>query len=357
MRSLRRWLMVAAMAAMVTACVNDAPDEGAPTESGAPAEQAPPPDSANEPDAAQFVVDWVNGSAITLDNGWSVQACEGDALMLCVADGSTHLGVVEMLAYRADLQAGSSRADYLQSRVDDMLAGMAADRAVGCPHLTFSALPVTAHVVDGLEAVRFGFRMVDDAGREAERLVLYFALDGTTHVTITAAAYAPDGCLERIGEFEPSVLQEFEPYLDRIVTATPLPPLEVDAPLAQLADGVHHARLLRLDAPVRVIDLHLAQVLSGDEALAAARAAGDIGPNDDLPNDVFVVDHPDQEYSLAVDQATIEVVDCRTGCQLVTVAVDDFLTGAVTALNGPYAVFEVEIAQGSVVRISEIYLP
>lgn len=44
-------------------------------------------------------------------------------------------------------------------------------------------------------------------------------VDAGTHVTINAAAYGDDGCMERLGEFQPADLWIFEGYLDGVVVS------------------------------------------------------------------------------------------------------------------------------------------
>ncbi|MEX2563338.1 MAG: hypothetical protein WD358_08770, partial [Nitriliruptoraceae bacterium] len=57
-----------------------------------------------------------------------------------------------------------------------------------------------------------------------------------------------------------------------------------------------------------------------DEAVAAARAADDIGPGEDLPHDFYIVEHPDREFSVSLEAAIVEIIDCAQQCQRVEVA-------------------------------------
>lgn len=94
-----------------------------------------------------------------------------------------------------------------------------------------------------------------------------------------------------------------------------------------------------------------------DEAVAAARAAGDIGPGEDLPHDFYIVEHPDREFSVSLEAAIVEIVDCAQQCQRVEVDTLDFLSGQVRPLNGSFAIFAVTVKDATVVTFSEIYLP
>jgi hypothetical protein len=195
----------------------------------------PPPDAAPTPvptvtpddptpdDGDPLIVDWYGDFAFDLPNGWTVNKCEGDASIVCFTDGDRHVGTVELGAYAlADDYDGDARA-YLLAHAEDFLAGMREDRAVGCPDLTFESTPPVGVDVGGEPGVKAEFRMVDADGVERERHVLYWAVHDGAHYVITAAAYDDEGCLERLGEFEPHNLGIAAPYLDRIVRDSPLP--------------------------------------------------------------------------------------------------------------------------------------
>ncbi|MGH3443042.1 MAG: hypothetical protein ACRDUY_13560 [Nitriliruptorales bacterium] len=117
----------------------------------------------------------------------------------------------------------------------------------------------------------------------------------------------------------------------------------------------------------------LVDLLSGQEAVDAAKEDGFLGPDEtDLPNDVDVRDRDGARYDVAVSgsyrdgaryevavsgSARVAVDDCPRGCEHVDGDVDAFLTGRAKALNGEHAIYDVTIAGGSVVGIAEICLP
>lgn len=125
---------------------------------------------------------------------------------------------------------------------------------------------------------------------------------------------------------------------------------------AALADGTHSGVLRRFDG--ERVALETRRVLSGQEAVDAARRAGMIGDGEDLPNDVFVDDSAARAVELPVS-ATIDLklYDCRTGCELVDVAVEEWVTGDVTAYGGATPMVDVLVRDGEVVAITEVYLP
>lgn len=324
-----------------------------------PAEQ-PADEPGDEPmeDLSGLIADWEAAFTLTLPNGWTVSHCEGEAPMLCFADGERHVGVIELTDYPLPNDTDDVEA-FFEARRVDFIDGMRSDRAVGCPQLTFEEIPATVIDVAGDRGLRIGFRMIDDELREVERHILYYAIHDGAHMTITAGAYADDGCVERLGEFTPEDLGLVQLYIDAIVAQTPLPaPSAVDANGdMSLSDGTHLARIVRYDPPVSVVDIELVEMLVGQAAIDAARDAGVIGAGEDLPNDFFIRDIDAPAVSIDVAGASVEVFDCSQGCVLVDVTRDDFLSGRRPAMNHEFAIFEIDVAQGRVTHIAEIYLP
>ncbi len=324
-------------------------------------EEPSPPDVAEEPADAPMeelppmVADWTGPFLIDLPNGWTVTHCDGEATMLCFADGDRHVGVVELGQYPVD--AGAAGAD-LDAQVAEFITSMREDRAVGCPDRTFEEIPAIRFDVGGVPGVRLGFRMVDADLREVERHVLYWAEQDGTRYWINAAAYGDDGCAERLGEFTPEDLGLVHLYVDAIVEQTPLPaPTGGPVEGLGLPDGEHVVRVVRIDAPVRVVDVERVELLSGQEAIDAARQDGVIGPDEDVPNDVYLRDGDGTVYSAGLEDAVVEVFHCPTTCERVDVPLADYLSGARPAMNGEFAIFEMTVTNGRVEALREIYLP
>jgi hypothetical protein len=304
-----------------------------------------------------LVADWTGQFTIELPNGWRVEHCDGDAPMLCVLDGDTHIGVIELAEFPlGDEYDGDDRA-YLDAHVASFLAEMRADRETGCAHLDFEPEPTAEVEVGGTSGYRTGFVMSDDAGDVLERHIVYVAVHDGALFVVNAAAYDEGACLERLGEFRVADLDVLREYLDGIVGATPLP-AATPASTSALADGLHVARIVAIDAPVSAIEIDLAEMLTGEEAIAAAREAGVIGPDEDLPNDFYVRDLDDAVHHVGIDRdAVVELVDCTAACQLVEVTLADFLAERAVPFNAEYALFEITITDGRVTAVSEIYLP
>lgn len=78
-------------------------------------------------------------------------------------------------------------------------------------------------------------------------------------------------------------------------------------------------RSFQSESGVTTIGIDKAEMLTGDEALAAARKAGEIGPNEDLPND-FYISNPDESVAMftvspdvvVILQACFEQGECVT---------------------------------------------
>jgi hypothetical protein len=195
------------------------------------ASPTPTAPSPTPPPVAPIVVDLSpDGAPVMLDNGWTVQHCEGDAPLLCVRDGDGNvLGTVEFNSYPAtdDIAAALERDEViaaLERRVADQHTSIAADRAKGCgAEYEYLAEPIGNASVGGRPAVLYGFSGIVD-GREIERHRAYYTVHAGQLRVINAAASDPEGCMAGgVGEFAPADLATFEPYLVRIVAGMDLP--------------------------------------------------------------------------------------------------------------------------------------
>jgi hypothetical protein len=123
-----------------------------------------------------------------------------------------------------------------------------------------------------------------------------------------------------------------------------------------LLDGTHSAWLTSIDGEVAVLEP--VEVLSGEEAVAAAREDGFAADDEGLPNDVYVRDLGDLFYGVRLaDGATIELLDCSEGCVPVAVDRAEFISGAVTPYGGPRPLVQVVVEAGEITSLSEQYLP
>jgi hypothetical protein len=131
--------------------------------------------------------------------------------------------------------------------------------------------------------------------------------------------------------------------------------LPVVSPAETLADGTHEGRLVAIDH--QTVTLDLIEILSGDEALRAAEAAGALDPDGTLPNDVFVQELA-QRVTLAIaGDGGFQVYDCSAGCALVGTTLDALVTGSGSPYGGAAAPFTFQVDGGSVISLVEVYLP
>lgn len=191
------------------------PDTGAPTEP-APTVAGPTQPTPTGPGGAQ-AVDWSEGFVV-LDNGWTIESCQGDAPILCVRDGDRPVGTVEVSTYPADGTA-------LTDRVADLYRMVEQDRASTCgaDHVLDTDEPVAA-TVGGAEGLRYGFALRGPDGAVTEASHAYMVeLAGALYV-VNAAAQATGSCPGGLeGAFTPADLDAFAAYLPGIAAGLPLP--------------------------------------------------------------------------------------------------------------------------------------
>lgn len=233
-RPARIALATVALAALaLTACSNDAGVAGPPSEppTEAPSETPTGPDDVPTQAPASIEVDWTDADAVlTLDNGWAVQRCEGDAPLLCVHDGDTVIGIVEAGSSPfGDEIAQILETDGLEAALAHHAAGyhetFSANRETGCvAGYEYVELPTETATLGGLPALRYGFSGRID-GVEVERNVSYVTIAGGQLKLITAVANAEDSCVysDTMQEFSPTALVEFEPYLEAVAAGSELP--------------------------------------------------------------------------------------------------------------------------------------
>lgn len=115
---------------------------------------------------------------------------------------------------------------------------------------------------------------------------------------------------------------------------------------------------LRTIEPSGTVSLDEAQILDGEEAVEAAREAGDLGPDGRLETDFYVSDPDDHTRTLQItDDTTVELFDCTAECELRAVDTQDFLDGTAEPLNGDGTIYTLELDGDEVVSLVEQYLP
>lgn len=171
---------------------------------------------------------WTADFSLELDDTWSLRECEGDAPDICVERDGEIVGNLELSEYPLDeAEKEQAPADVARTRAQGFLDFFSGDRAEGCPDFQFVADPVDLTMVGGQPGARTGFRLLDATGRTVERVTTHYAVHDGALFLVNTDAYALDGgCLDQSEvdlQFTPDVLQGFEPYVDRLVSATTLP--------------------------------------------------------------------------------------------------------------------------------------
>lgn len=138
-----------------------------------------------------------------------------------------------------------------------------------------------------------------------------------------------------------------------------------------LSDGEHFGFLV--DVTVDHLLFDPAEFLTGDEALAAARADGYIGPDETLDNDFYIKNPEDEAASLVVDPAvtfSLLIVDATGSPTEKTIPYaalvslwegtgdgDVYYSGLAQGLGAITVPMNVDVTGGRVTHGSEQYLP
>lgn len=195
-----------------------------PTPTAGPTAPEPPVDS--DP----IVGAWGSGAPpVDLGDGLVLADCEGDAPTLCVSRGGDDLGYLEHLAFPVPPELagleGAALDAALRVFAEERSAWVAEDRAEGCgaDHEVLQDAPASLTVA-GAPGLRHGFTTLLD-GEATERHVTWVTVGPDALHLVVAAAVAPGACMDDgLTAFEPSVIDELLPVLDRVMAGTPLPP-------------------------------------------------------------------------------------------------------------------------------------
>ena len=215
------------------ACASDddddagAPSTSAPTAASSSTSTAPSSSTTDAP-AKPLTIDWTADFETPLPNGWTVRACEGGRTNVCVHEGSTFLGDIELLGpYPPSAEDADAEPQAVAVRwAKDMIDHFRADRAKGCADFTFTSLGATEVVVAGRPGARGGFTLADAEGRVVEQVVNHYTVvDGGIMIINTDAYALEGGCLgpsETDASFTPERLAALDRgLLDRIVETAP----------------------------------------------------------------------------------------------------------------------------------------
>ena len=334
-------LASAVVLALLTGCGSD--DDG-----GAAAD--PTTTTSRPPAAVTASVDWVDRTVeVEGVEGFDIDFCEGDAPILCVSRDGEWIGGVELASFPGGAGALD---DGVEAWVDDLVRTLEDDRRRGCD-------PSYALTADDTEAVPFAeregfaYRLTGTVdGRSVERVAGVGVVDGAHLHLLVLNALSDDACLARESELPLDAADDLEPVLRALAAGTTALPT-IDAPPQ---DGTATGWLRGRDEDG--IELDTATLLTGDEAVAAAREDGELPDDGELPNDFYVDDDTAAVTSLPVaDDVTVSLYDCSAGCELRAVDAGPFLRGETDAFGGDRPFVSVRLRRGQVVAIEEIYLP
>lgn len=132
---------------------------------------------------------------------------------------------------------------------------------------------------------------------------------------------------------------------------------------AQIPDGETFAWVKGVTADGILVDP--AEMLTGEEANEAAVEAGVVAPGEGVPNDYFIDDPSDETFTLAAaGDATYELMLFVEGSPVAAAVTSEEFAGALDGSNPDvYGVVQgvipamVEITDGRIARISQVYLP
>lgn len=307
----------------------------------------------------EAAVDWASRTVeVEGLDGYGIEFCEGDAPLLCVERGGEWIGVIELASFPDE----EALDEGIEAWADDFVTTMAEDRRVGCdPAFEVVGDEPTPAPFAGEDGHRYGFTGRID-GRVVERVVVHVAaVDGTLHL-LTVNGLADDGCLSRESELPVDAVDDLTPVLAALAHGSTNLPAVPDAPPAgedeAPAGSGDRSGWLRGRNAEGFVDVDAAVMLSGDEAVAAAREDGQLPPEGMLPNDFYIDDDEASITTLPVsDRLTVELYDCTAGCELRTVDAQAFLRHEVQPFGGEHAFVSLEVRDGVVVALREIYVP
>ena len=203
---------------------------GVVTACGSSEEPTPSAPSAPSPAAAE-PVDWNDPTrVVSLDDGWTIAACEGSGPFLCVSRHGTVAATLEMIRFPiASFDVVDPAADLetnIRAIADDFVRVIGEDRAATCgSDYVFDPLELEMFSFADQPAYRYGYRATLADGSPSELNLQYTTIVGEELVLVTAIAYDEDGCPGRddLSGFDTPMLTELQPALEAVLRATPLP--------------------------------------------------------------------------------------------------------------------------------------
>lgn len=192
---------------------------------------APPSGPTTIPPSGPMGVDWSSTTqVITLENGWTIQHCEGDAPIWCVDDGERTVKAFALYRFPIEVNEtllANPTVGGLAQWTGEVFSDLLQDRRVGCGEdYDFRQVPPEFTNFTGQEGVRYGFVGVTADGASAEATVAYATIHGRSLTIMLSEAYNEGGCVATEGpEMTVAQLNELAEFLDEVAaqSATPLP--------------------------------------------------------------------------------------------------------------------------------------
>lgn len=318
------------------------------------------------------VIDWEDRTVVaTLPEGWSVTGCEGSAPLMCVSRDDEVVGLLEaFLASPSTFEIWDPTADdetTLRAIAANYVSTFVEDRAVGCgAGYVVEPLEPRPIVLGGTPGLTYGFRGTAEDGTPSELHIQYAAISADRLIVVTAAAYDEGGCpgKDDLISFDTATLEGFAPHLDRLMEASPLPWSDTSAGLV-LPDGSSFAWIVGDGDEGLLVDP--AFLLTGEAARKAAVDAGVIGEGEELPNDVFIWNPTEEPFTVRLaDLVRWSVIGSNPEGELEPVEVDrdairailaGTYDGGVYGLAPEFMPFNLVVAGGEVIEVTQVYLP
>jgi hypothetical protein len=125
--------------------------------------------------------------------------------------------------------------------------------------------------------------------------------------------------------------------------------------VAPPAEQVLTGRVVNVDRDGPSVEIVESTIVTGTAATDAARAAGEIGPDEEWDLDFYVVEG-ERRWVDINPSAAVAVYDCTHGCELVEGTLEHVLSGA--PYGGTYALWTFVIGDGGLaISVDEIYMP
>ena len=182
--------------------------------------------------------------------GWRVEACQGNGPLLCVFEGTEHVGTLELnmshwetlpdfqailknqslepgaISYRDEEQAAKLLAA-LRVYVEEYHKTFEEDREIRYRgEATYKRMDMQETRIADIPGVRYGFTVEDKAGKVLERWISYAAFDGNFFYILVPNYDEGSFFSFRTDEH----LQKFDPHMPKLLEGLklPLPVLETD---------------------------------------------------------------------------------------------------------------------------------